>query len=46
VIYPEEQEVRVFVPGGTSYIRRINETLTMPELLPDWELPVARLFED
>jgi Uma2 family endonuclease len=46
VIYPEEQEVRVFVPGGTSYIRRINETLTMPELLPDWELPVARHFED
>jgi len=46
VIYPEEQEVRVFVPGGTSYIRRINETLPLPELLPDFELPVARLFED
>jgi Uma2 family endonuclease len=46
VIYPEEQEVRVFVPGGTSYIRRVNDSLTLPELLPDFELPVARLFED
>jgi Uma2 family endonuclease len=46
VVYPEEQEVRVFVPGGTSYTRRVNETLTAPELLADWELPVAKLFED
>jgi Uma2 family endonuclease len=45
VIYPEEKEVRVFVPGGTSYTRRIGETLAMPELLPDWALPVDRLFE-
>jgi Uma2 family endonuclease len=42
VIYPEEQEVRVFVPGGSSFIRRVNETLTFQ----DFELPVARLFED
>jgi Uma2 family endonuclease len=46
VIYPDEKEVRVFVPGGSSYTRRINETLTAPELLPGWELPVAKLFED
>ena len=46
VIYPEEKEVRVFVPGGSSYTRRANETLTIPELLPGWELPVAKLFED
>jgi Uma2 family endonuclease len=46
VIYPEEQEVRVFVPGGTSYTRQANETLTLPELLPGWELPVTKLFED
>jgi len=46
VIYPEEQEVRVFVPGGTSYTRRVDEFLTAPELLPDWQLPVAKLFED
>ncbi|MGA3189112.1 MAG: Uma2 family endonuclease [Bryobacteraceae bacterium] len=46
VVYPEEQEVRVFVPGGTSYTRGMKEMLSAPELLPDWELPVARLFED
>jgi Uma2 family endonuclease len=46
VIYPEEQEVRVFVPGGTSYTRRGDEMLGIPELLPGWELPVAKLFED
>ncbi len=46
VIYPEEKEVRVFVPGGTSYTRGANETLTIPEMLPGWELPVAKLFED
>jgi Uma2 family endonuclease len=46
VVYPEEQEVRVFLPDGTSYIRRVDESLSLPELLPGWELPVARLFED
>jgi Uma2 family endonuclease len=46
VVYPEEQEVRVFVPGGTSYTRGVQETLSAPELLPGWELPVAKIFED
>ncbi len=46
VIYPEEREVRVFIPDGTSYTRRGSEMLTLPELLPDWELCVAKLFED
>jgi Uma2 family endonuclease len=46
VIYPEKQEVRVFVPDGTSYTRRRNETLTAPELLSGWELPVAKFFEE
>lgn len=45
VIYPEEQEVRVFIPGGASYVRRGEETLSLPELLPAWDLPVARIFE-
>lgn len=44
VIYPEQQEVRVYAPDGTSYTRRGNQTLTMPEMLPGWELPVAKLF--
>ncbi|HEV1286099.1 MAG TPA: Uma2 family endonuclease [Bryobacteraceae bacterium] len=46
VIYPENREVRVFVPDGTSYTRRGDQMLTLPELLPGWELPVAKLFED
>jgi Uma2 family endonuclease len=46
VIYPEEDEVRVFIPGGTSYTRRTGEMLALPELLPGWEMPVARLFQD
>ena len=32
VIYPELREVRVFSPDGTSYTRRGDETLTLPEL--------------
>ncbi len=44
VIYPEKREVRVFIPDGTSYTRRGDETLSLPELLPGWELPVAMFF--
>ncbi|MBZ5622535.1 MAG: Uma2 family endonuclease [Acidobacteriia bacterium] len=46
VIYPGDREVRVFLPDGTSFRRGIGDTLTAPELLPGWELPVARLFEE
>jgi len=46
VIHPGRQEVRVFAPDGTSYARRVDESLTLPELLPGWEIPVAKLFED
>lgn len=46
VIYPEKREVRVFIPDGTSYTRRADQTLALPELLPGWELPVATIFED
>jgi Uma2 family endonuclease len=46
VIYPEEEEVRVFLPGGASRTRRMSESLRIPELLPDWELPVAELFKN
>jgi Uma2 family endonuclease len=46
VIYPEKREVRVFVPDGTSYTRSGDQTLTLPEALPGWELGIARLFED
>jgi Uma2 family endonuclease len=45
VIYPNDREVHVFLPDGTSFRRGLNDVLTLPELLPGWELPVARLFE-
>lgn len=46
VIYPESHEVQVHTPGGTSAILSLGENLTLPGLLPDWQFPVARLFED
>jgi Uma2 family endonuclease len=46
VVYPETQRVRVFRRDGTSFTRGISDSLSLPELLPGWELPVAKLFED
>jgi len=46
VIYPDTRKVRVFLRDGSSYSRGIGEKLTLPELLREWELPVAKLFED
>jgi Uma2 family endonuclease len=46
VIYLETRKIHVFLPDGTSFHRGINDVLTLHELLPDWELPVAKIFED
>ena len=46
VIYPEDLQVRVYLPDGTSFSRGIGDTLSAPDLLPDWQIPVAKLFED
>ena len=46
VPYPKQREVRVFLPNGVAYRKGLGDTLSMPELLPGWEFPVARLFED
>jgi Uma2 family endonuclease len=46
VLYPVNREVRVFLPDGTSFRRGLGDVLTIHELLPGWELPVAKLFED
>ena len=46
VIYPRSREVRVVLPDGTAFRRGLNDVLTAPELLPGWELPVHKLFED
>jgi Uma2 family endonuclease len=44
VIYPDEEEVRVFLPDGTSFARDIHAVLTVPELFGALEIPVASLF--
>lgn len=46
VIYPESREVHIHTPGGNSFTRGIGENLALPDLLGDWEFPVAKLFED
>ncbi len=46
VIYPDSHAVYEYTPGGTSCTRGIGENLALPELLPDWQFPVAKLFED
>jgi Uma2 family endonuclease len=46
VLYPDDVQVRVYLADGTSYSRSAGETLSVPDLLPGWELPVAILFED
>jgi Uma2 family endonuclease len=46
VIYPETREVFVHSSDGTVLTRGIDDTLTLPGLLPDWQLPVAKLFEE
>jgi Uma2 family endonuclease len=45
-IYPETRKVHVFLPDGTSSIRGIDQVLTLTDLLPGWELPIAKIFED
>jgi len=46
VIYPALRKARVFLRDGTSYSRGINDKLSLPDLLPDWELPVSKLFDE
>jgi Uma2 family endonuclease len=46
VVYPDSRNVHVFLRDRTSRIRSIGDTLSIPDLLPGLELPVAKLFED
>jgi len=43
VIYPRSEKVRVHLQGAES-LHGLADSLTF-ELLPGWELPVAKLFE-
>jgi Uma2 family endonuclease len=44
VIFPDQQEVRVFLPGGDSFVRDIRGALTVPEPFGSLEISVSRLF--
>lgn len=46
VIYPDERELIVHRPGESPRSLRPGAALTLPDLLPDWQLPVAKIFED
>ena len=45
VIYPRTSKVQVYLANRTSFSRGIHDSLSLPDLLPGWELPVAGLFE-
>jgi len=46
VVYTEQSAVRVFRTDGSATRHIIGDTLSLPDLLPGWDLPVARIFED
>lgn len=45
VCYPKTQSVAVHHPSGEIRLLRAHETLTAPELLPGFEVSVAKLFD-
>lgn len=44
LIDPDELTVTVYKSPGTPIILRTEDTLTIPELFPGWELPIAELW--
>ena len=44
VLYPLLQQVRVFLPDGTSYTLGMSDSLSAGQFLADWEVPVSKLF--
>jgi len=45
-VHIPRRKVRVYLPDGSSFCRGIDDVLTMPEVLPGWELPVAKIFAE
>lgn len=45
VISPEEQQVYVYTSPTQVRILTIEDTLTVDQLLPGWQLPLTRLFQ-
>ncbi|MBI1788697.1 MAG: Uma2 family endonuclease [Acidobacteria bacterium] len=46
VVYPEQRAVRTFDRNGHSRLLKETDVLDCPELLPGFQLPVARIFEE
>ena len=45
VAFPRTKKVQVYLADGTSFSRGINGKLSLSDLAPGWERPVATLFE-
>jgi Uma2 family endonuclease len=45
VAFPRTKKVQVYLADGTSFSRGMNGKLSLSDLVPGWELPVATLFE-
>jgi Uma2 family endonuclease len=45
VVYPKRKKVAVHRPNGAVVTLGLGDSLTLPELLPGWELPVSKLFD-
>lgn len=46
VVYPDDFTVEVYVPGGAVQVLARDAVLTVPDLLPGFELPVADVFPE
>jgi len=44
LIDPDEETVTVYRTLGEPIVFRSNDILTLPELLPGWELPISELW--
>lgn len=44
VIYPDSRAIHVHTPDRKSVALGTEDTISLPGLLPGWEMPVARLF--
>lgn len=44
-IYPETKQIIVYLPDGTSKTYKVGDTISGGDLLPNFELEVAKVFE-
>jgi Uma2 family endonuclease len=44
VVLPEHKQVEVYVPGESPRVLNESDTLSLPDILPGFSLPVATIF--